>query len=227
MSSEFKLYFCIKIHGMKYAILCSVLFLIGCGQGKKYHDDEEMVTAKSDLVADILKYQKEQNESFKDPDTSPLPDKYRKDFEGLDFFEPDTTYIVKARFERTPDAEPFFMPTTTDRKTREVVYGIAHFTLNGSEHQLEVYQSLDLIEDEEYEDYLFLPFLDNTNGEETYGGGRYIDLSIPEGDTLVIDFNKAYNPYCVYNKKYSCPLVPRQNYLRTKVRAGVKNFKKD
>jgi hypothetical protein len=200
---------------------------MSCGQGKKYHDEEESVTPKSDLVADILEYQKEQNESFKDPDSSPLPDKYRKDFEGLDFFEPDTNYIVKAHFVRTPDAEPFLMPSTTDRQTQEVVYGIAHFKLNGTEHQLEVYQSLDLMDDEEYEDYLFLPFLDNTNGEETYGGGRYIDLTIPEGDTLVIDFNKAYNPYCVYNKKYSCPLVPRQNYLRTKVRAGVKNFNKD
>lgn len=212
---------------MKYVIALSVVFLMACGQGKKYHDEEKSVTTKSDLVADILEYQKEQNESFKDPDSSPLPDKYRKDFEGLDFFEPDTTYIVKAHFVRTPDAEPFLMPSTTDRQTQEVVYGIAHFNLNGEEHQLEVYQSLDLMDDEEYEDYLFLPFLDNTNGEETYGGGRYIDLKIPEGDTLLIDFNKAYNPYCVYNKKYSCPLVPRQNYLRTKVRAGVKNFNKD
>ena len=212
---------------MKYAVLFSIVFLMSCGQGKKYHDEEETVTTTSDLIADILEYQKEQNESFKDPDSSPLPDKYRKDFDGLDFFEPDTTYIVKARFERTPDAEPFLMPTTTDRQTQEVVYGIAHFTLNGAEHQLEVYQSLGLMDDDEYEDYLFLPFLDNTNGEETYGGGRYIDLTIPKGDTLVIDFNKAYNPYCVYNKKYSCPLVPRQNYLRTNVRAGVKNFNKD
>ena len=64
------------------------------------------------------------------------------------------------------------MPTTTDRQTQEVVYGIAHFNLNGEEHQLEVYQSLGLMDDEEYEEYLFLPFLDNTNGEETYGGGR-------------------------------------------------------
>lgn len=212
---------------MKYALLLLVVFLMSCGQGKKYHDEEKSVTPKSDLIADILEYQKEQNESFKDPNSSPLPDKYRKDFEGLDFFEPDTNYIVKAHFVRTPDAEPFLMPTTTDRQTREVVYGIAHFTLNGTEHKLEVYQSLGLMDDEKYEDYLFLPFLDNTNGEETYGGGRYIDLTIPDGDTLVIDFNKAYNPYCVYNKKYSCPLVPRQNYLRTKVRAGVKNFNKD
>lgn len=212
---------------MKYVLTLVVLIILSCGNGKKYHDQEEKVSSKSSLVEDILKFQKETNESFKDPETSPLPDRYRKDFEGLDFFEPDTTYVVKAKFVLTPDAVPFLLPTTTDRKSREVVYGIAYFTLNGSEHQLEVYQSLDLMDDEGYEDYLFLPFLDETNGAETYGGGRYIDLSIPEGDTLVIDFNKAYNPYCVYNKKYSCPLVPRQNYLRTMVRAGVKNFNKD
>ena len=100
------------------------------------------------------------------------------------------------------------------------------FELNGIAHELEVYRSLDLIGEEGYEDYLFLPFADESNGESTYGGGRYIDLTIPEGDVLVIDFNRAYNPYCVYNKKYSCPLVPRQNYLKTKVKAGVKDFKK-
>ncbi|MBR9855601.1 MAG: DUF1684 domain-containing protein [Algicola sp.] len=214
---------------MKYTILLSIIFLVSCGQSKKYHDNDKVESVSSDLVADILKYQKKQNESFKDPDTSPLPDKYRKDFEGLDFFEPDTSYVVKARFTRTPDAVPFMMPSTTDRQTQEVVYGIAHFALNGKEHKLEVYQSLDLMDDEGFEDYLFLPFLDDTNGGETYGGGRYIDLSIPEndGNTLVIDFNKSYNPYCVYNKKYSCPLVPRQNYLNTMINAGMKNFKKE
>lgn len=212
---------------MKYVILAFSLLAFSCGRGKKYHDEKAVVSPESPLVADILEFQKELNESFKDPETSPLPDRYRKDFETLAFFEPDTSYVVKARFVRTPDAVPFLNPTTTGRKTEEVVYGIAHFTLNGKEHQLEVYQSLGLLDQEGYEDYLFLPFLDDTNGNETYGGGRYIDLSIPDGDTLVIDFNKAYNPYCVYNKKYSCPLVPRQNYLRTNVRAGVKDFKKD
>lgn len=212
---------------MRYSTLFFLFVLmVACGQEKKYHDGKKEVP-DSPLVAEIMEFQEELDESFKDPETSPLTDKHRKDFEGLDFFAPDTSYIVTARFERTPDAIPFFMPTTTDRKTQEVLFGIAHFTLNGEERQLEVYRSLELMKQEEYKDYLFLPFLDATNGEETYGGGRYIDLSIPEGDTLVIDFNKAYNPYCAYNKKYSCPLVPRQNYLRTKVRAGVKNFNKD
>ena len=82
------------------------------------------------------------------------------------------------------------------------------------------------MQDEEYKDYLFLPFLDDTNGEGSYGGGRYIDLRIPDSDTMIIDFNTAYNPYCAYNDRYSCPIVPRQNYLDVAIEAGVKAFKK-
>ena len=117
------------------------------------------------------------------------------------------------------------MPTSTDRKALERVYGIAYFTIGTGNYQLEIYQNLDLLDQEGYEDYLFLPFTDNTNGETTYAGGRYIDLSIPSGDSLLIDFNKAYNPYCVYNKKYSCPIVPEVNYIDTDINAGVKDFK--
>ena len=73
---------------------------------------------------------------------------------------------------------------------------------------------------------MFLPFMDHTNGSASYAGGRYIDLRIPEGDTLIIDFNKAYNPYCAYDEKYSCPIVPSENYLDLEVEAGVKVFEK-
>ncbi|TAI49456.1 DUF1684 domain-containing protein [Flagellimonas allohymeniacidonis] len=208
-------------------ILLILLLMLSCGKGKKYHDSKNELAIDSEVEQEILDFQKQLNQTFENPKTSPLPDRFRKDFEGLDFFPADTTYRIVAKFERTPDAEPFFMPTTTKEKTEEVVYGIASFELNGVSHQLEIYQTPSLLSQEKYKDYLFLPFLDETNGEETYGGGRYLDLTIPEGDSIIIDFNKAYNPYCVYNKKYSCPLVPRQNYLRTKVRAGVKNFTKD
>jgi uncharacterized protein (DUF1684 family) len=213
---------------MKYICCFLVGFcLLACRQEKKYHKPENATEQiNSSAVASILKFQKELNIEYKDPKTSPLPDRYRKNFEGLDFFEPDTNYVVNAKFERTPNAIPFMLATTTDRESEELLYGIAYFELNGQRHELEIYQSLDLADQEEYENYLFLPFLDDTNGEETYGGGRYIDLTIPEGDTIIIDFNKAYNPYCAYNKKYSCPLVPRQNYLKTRVVAGVKSFDK-
>ncbi len=209
-----------------YCFFLSLCFL-GCRQNKKYHKVESKTLKEvSGSLANILKFQEELNSEYKNPETSPLPDRYRKNFEGLDFFAPDTTYLVVAKFERTQNAIPFMLATTTDRKTEEVLYGIARFKLNGEERELEIYKSLGLIDEEEYKDYLFLPFLDDTNGEETYGGGRYIDLKIPNGDTILIDFNKAYNPYCAYNKKYSCPLVPRQNYLKTKVMAGVKAFDK-
>ncbi len=208
-------------------ILGLFLLIIGCGDGKKYHDDQqgEPVLSSNNDLASITEFQRDLNKEFSDPETSPLPDRYRKDFNGLDFFKPDTTFMVNATFTRTPDAIPFLMPTTTDRMSKEVVFGIVSFQLKGNSYQLEVYQNEELKEDEGYEDYLFLPFTDATNGNETYEGGRYIDLRIPEGYQIVIDFNKAYNPYCTYNKKYSCPIVPSQNALDIEIFAGVKAFK--
>lgn len=224
------LYFCLKERDMSnLRILIVLLILISsCKQEKRYHNvkEDDTVLEKSDKLAGILEFQKELNLEFKDPEVSPLADKYRKDFESLDFFLPDTSYVVQAKFVRTPEALPFLMPTTTDRKSEEVVYAIVEFTLNGDSYKLEVYQNSELILQEKYRDYLFLPFTDLTNGKETYGGGRYLDLRIPEGDTIVLDFNRAYNPYCAYNKKFSCPLVPSINNMDTNILAGVKAFDK-
>lgn len=169
-------------------------------------------------------FQRKLNAEYKDASKSPLKNKDRKNFRGLDFFKFNPAYVVKARLERTPDSKWFNMRTTTSRVTKERVYGILHFELNGTPHQLNVYQGEETMQMEGMEDYLFLPFLDETNGFESYGGGRYLDLRIPEGDTIEIDFNTAYNPFCAYNEKFSCPIVPRENYLKTRVEAGVKAF---
>ncbi|PHQ59421.1 MAG: hypothetical protein COC08_08830 [Maribacter sp.] len=211
-----------------YYFVLILIALSSCADKKKYHDvvDVESQEPSSDALKEVLEFQKELNEEFKDPETSPLPDRYRKDFEKLDFFQPDTNYIVRARFVLTPEALPFMMPTTSDRKSEEVLFGIAYFSLNGKEHQLEIYQNKMLMLQEKYRDYLFLPFTDKTNGEATYTGGRYIDLRIPNENFITINFNKAYNPYCAYNKKYSCPLVPSVNELGVAVNAGVKAFRR-
>ncbi|HNQ27119.1 MAG TPA: DUF1684 domain-containing protein [Aquaticitalea sp.] len=193
--------------------LTLLFFLFGCAQKKQ------------DLMGET-DFQRALNAEYKDASKSPLKEKDLKDFKGLDFFNFDSAYVVKARFVRTVDEKPFKMKTTTDRLPEYVKYGEIYFDLNSKPFRLNVYQNQDLIQKSGYEDYLFLPFLDDSNGEETYGGGRYIDLNIPDGDTIVIDFNSAYNPYCAYNEKYSCPIVPRENYLETEVRAGVKKFKK-
>ena len=96
--------------------------------------------------------------------------------------------------------------------------------MDGVKLKLNVYRNIDLSKTEEYKDHLFLPFSDLTSGKESYIGGRYIDLKIPKGKTIAVDFNQAYNPYCAYNHKYSCPLVPLENDLKVEIKAGVKTF---
>jgi uncharacterized protein (DUF1684 family) len=118
------------------------------------------------------------------------------------------------------------MLTTTSRLAKYVKYGEATFKLDGKEDQLNIYQSLSLREKPAYKDYLFLPFTDETSGKESYSGGRYIDLTIPKGNKIIIDFNKAYNPYCAYNHKYSCPIPPKGNHLNIAIKAGVKRYQK-
>lgn len=175
-------------------------------------------------IANIRKFQEEMNMKFKDPVESPLTSEERSKFEKLEFFDIDTNFTVTAEFVRTPSEAPFFMPTTTERLPVYVKYGEAYFFLDGKKHKLNVYQNQELTVKPGYEDYLFLPFTDLTNGNSSYGGGRYLDVRIPKSNRLVIDFNKAYNPYCAYNAKYSCPIPPAENDLKIKITAGVKSY---
>jgi hypothetical protein len=199
---------------MKYFLnLFLLISVLSCAQGKQ-------------PILGETEFQKNMNADFKDATKSPLKDKDRKDFKGLDFFKFDSTYVVTATLIRTPDETPFKMKTTTERMPLYVKYGVVTFKLKGETHELNIYQNLDLMTQVGYEDYLFLPFLDLTNGDTTYGGGRYVECRIPLDNDVVIDFNSAYNPYCAYNEKYSCPIVPRENYIETKVEAGVKAFGK-
>ncbi len=203
-----------KIEMKKITYILAAILMMGCGQDKRQ------------LLGDT-EFQRTKNAEFKDASTSPLKAKDRKGFSSLDFFTFDTTFVVTAQLKRTPDTEYFKMKTTTSRVSRERIYGVLTFNLNGETYELNVYQGEEMLEKKGYEDYLFLPFLDDTNGESTYAGGRYIDLRIPEGDILSVDFNTAYNPYCAYNVKYSCPIVPRINYLPVAIEAGVKAFMKE
>lgn len=199
---------------MKHILaLFLVVLLVSCNQGKQ------------PVLGDTA-WQREQNANFKDASKSPLTDKDRKNFKGLAFFKMDSAYVVQARLTRTPDTPWFKMKTTTERLSEERVYGTIEFKLHGEIYKLNVYQGKEMMAKPGYEDYLFLPFLDDTNGETTYGGGRYLDLRIPENDVITVDFNKAYNPLCAYNEAYSCPIVPRANYVSTEVKAGVKAYKK-
>ena len=172
----------------------------------------------------VEKFQKELNAEYADAKTSPLLPDDLKVFKSLDFYPANEKFFVVAKFIRTENELPFEMKTSTDRKPVYVKYGEAHFNIDGQFFKLNIYRNIELSKKEQYKDYLFLPFSDLTCGSESYIGGKYIDLKIPQGDTIVIDFNTSYNPYCAYSPKYSCPKVPLENDLKIEIRAGVKKF---
>ena len=144
------------------------------------------------------------------------------------FYPATEKFKVSCRFQRSSDSSIVVM-TTSGKKIPQkdfMRYGKLFFTINDTALELTVYQSQ--IKNVLTKDYLFLPFTDLTTGEETYGSGRYIDLLVSaiKKDTVVIDFNKAYNPYCAYSNNFNCPLPPRENYLPVAITAGEKTFAK-
>jgi uncharacterized protein (DUF1684 family) len=175
-------------------------------------------------VSAVAKFQKKLNTEYADAKTSPLTAEDLAFFKTLDFYPVSETFFVVAKVIRTQKEKPFKMETSTDRKPMYVKYGELSFTIDGRDFKLNVYKNIELSKKKQYKDYLFLPFSDLTSGTESYIGGKYIDLRIPKGDTIVIDFNTSYNPYCAYNHKYSCPKVPLENDLDIEIKAGVKKF---
>ncbi|MGG7036767.1 MAG: DUF1684 domain-containing protein [Flavobacterium sp.] len=171
-----------------------------------------------------LEFQNNLNKEFADREESPLSEEDFKTFKALNFHPINEKFIVEAKFTRTENEKVFEMKTSTSRLPKYIKYGELRFTLNERQFKLNVYQNIDLVKKPEYKDYLFLPFSDLTCGKESYIGGRYIDLSIKEDSVWTIDFNKAYNPYCAYNHKFSCPIVPLENDLDIEILAGVKKF---
>lgn len=194
-----------------------IIFLVSCNSQDK-----------RPLVGET-EYQQKLNASYKDASSSPLKQQDLKIFKGLDFYPIDSIFIVTAKLTKIENAPTFEMATTTDRKPLYKEYGTLNFTLKEKDFQLTIYQSQDDLRDEKYKDYLFLPFTDDTSGNESYGGGRYMDVMITDENadgTIVLNFNNTYNPYCAYNDKYSCPLTPRKNHLDIEITAGIKVFEK-
>jgi len=147
----------------------------------------------------------------------------------LQFYPINESFRVIAGFEKAKGNKWFSMETSAHLKQTYRVYGTVSFTIHDTLVTADIYQSQDLLGNPKYKDYLALMFTDKTTGDQTYHAGRYIDLAIGDinDGKVVIDFNKAYNPYCAYVKgKYSCPIPPRENYLPVAIEAGEKNFGK-
>lgn len=142
-------------------------------------------------------------------------------FEGLDYFDFDSSYRVKVQFTKDK-GKKFEMPTSTDRLPIYRRYGYIDFKIDSVACRLTVYQNIDLKKDKAYKNYLFIPFKDKTTRKESYGGGRFLDFEIPGTPSTEIDFNLSYNPYCAYSHRYSCPIPPDENTLEVEIKAGEK-----
>lgn len=145
----------------------------------------------------------------------------------ISYFPANENYLVEAEVELLIGEKPFRMPTYDGTSNEYKRYALLHFDLLGEKHTLTAYQSVALFQNPQYKDYLFLPFLDETNGDQTYTGGRYLELDASQiqAGKIFIDFNKAYNPYCAYSTGYRCPQPPAENTLMTAILAGEKIYK--
>lgn len=178
-----------------------------------------------DYEKQIEKFREDYKNEFVLNPRSPLK---KEDLEYLKFFPANEKFRVSAVFTRTAEAQQFDMATYSGRTKPFVKYGYAVFDLDGKKVTISIYQNLGNIIHPVYKDYLFIPFKDLTSGTLTYGGGRYIDILISDikDNIAVIDFNKAYNPYCAYSDGYNCPIPPDENDLGVEIKAGEMKFAK-
>jgi uncharacterized protein (DUF1684 family) len=170
----------------------------------------------------VLEWRKERGLFFKNHERSPLTPQAKKSFKGLKYYPFNPKYVFSGEIERFIfhiDNPHYYATFLTNKGTnkRYLRYGRFHFKLDGQEYTIEVYKSI-------LSDNLFIPFKDKTNGKETYEGGRYIDAEILVGYKMILDFNMAYSPACVYNDRFICVLPPKENMLEIMIKAGEKNL---
>ncbi len=171
----------------------------------------------SPYQADVLQARFDKDMAFRDPDRSILEKGVRKTFTGLHYYDVDARYHFRLPLERFDHPDTIRATLRKGGADAYVRLGQVTFTLDGAPQRLTVFQPAD------GRRILWLPFTDATTGKSTYGGGRYLNPPLGRGDTLDVDFNRAYNPDCAYNPdRFNCALPPAENRLSVPVAAGEK-----
>jgi uncharacterized protein (DUF1684 family) len=171
--------------------------------------------------AQLAKEREEKDLFMRNSEESPFA-KHEEKFKGLAYFEADLNYKVNAKLVEIPSKKMMLLGTSSGEEERYLEYAFAEFELNGKQNRLLI---LELVAPGATKGTLFLAFADNTSANETYGAGRYLDIKkVPGSTSVVLDFNKAYNPYCAYNDNFSCPFPPKENFLNIAIYAGEKVY---
>jgi uncharacterized protein (DUF1684 family) len=160
-------------------------------------------------------FRKEKNDFFKNHPQSPLTAEQKRAFAGLSYFPENPALRLEVKVEEFKEKETVQMQTSTGDVQSYQKFGRFTFESEGQPAELTIYSG---------EHGYFLPFADSLAGSETYGAGRYLEPEHLGGGRFRVDFNLAYNPYCAYNERWSCPIPPRENRIKVPVRAGEKVF---
>jgi uncharacterized protein (DUF1684 family) len=171
-------------------------------------------------AAQVAAWRARKDAAFRTTRDSPIPEPARSTFTGLAYYSVDSRYRVPALLTENRANPPVIMelPTSGAERDKFQQVGLLGFTLDGKPYQLTAFASVDAADMRR----LFVPFGDATNGAETYKGGRFLDLDRTPTGLYDLDFNYAYQPLCVYNPTYICPVPPRENKLDVAIRAGEK-----
>ena len=193
------------------------IFLISVSsyaQGYIYADNKE------DHFKKVTAWRQQKDTDYKNNEKTMLTEELLQDFANLNYYPVHYNYRVTGKLLKFNDGRTFSIETTGGQVYEYLVYARVDFELNGKSMVLNVYQGKRAAQSGKKKGALFIPFYDDTSAGETYGGGRYLVLDLPDNNELVLDFNMAYNPYCVYNPDHSCPIPPKENYLAVKIEAG-------
>lgn len=166
-------------------------------------------------MSTLKEFRREKDNFFAYHSRSPLTKEQQKAFKGLAYFPENPDLCFETAIQRVANPEEVHIQTSTGETRIYRRYGKFSFEVDGQQAELTIFAD---------SDGFFLPFVDSLAGDETYPAGRYLEPEVLENGDFLIDFNMAYNPYCAYNERWSCPLTPQENRLKVPIRAGEKNF---
>jgi uncharacterized protein (DUF1684 family) len=192
------------------------MVLVGCSQ------ERQAAQVPLDYTQQIEQSRRIKDQFLRENPGSPWPAQQRSRFQGLIYFPVDPGYRLAGHLIPYAKQESVQMLTTQGTPDTYTRYGYIDFAIEGQPCRLTVYTT-----HVNHRLHYFLPFKDATNGQETYSVGRYVEIEVDAKGKVILDFNLAYNPYCAYNHDYTCPIPPRENYLKVAIRAGEKKPKAD
>jgi uncharacterized protein (DUF1684 family) len=180
-------------------------------------DSGESPEVESNYIEEMKAFRHQKDSFMRNDEKSPFVEQ-NVAFNGLNYFDVDESFKVKASIEVLEDGKVYDLRTSDDKVKTYQAVAILHFDIVGSHQDLTLLQSA-------VDGHFFLSFYDETSAITTYGAGRYLEVDYKKGQQqVVLDFNKAYNPYCAYTEGYSCPVPPPENNITIPINAGEKNY---